>query len=162
VWKTRSPSRRNTLTPGASVPDRSLVAARSRGCRIVSVCLGTFVLAAAGLLDGRRATTHWRFCGALSRAYPEVHVVPDVLYVDEGDVLTSGGVAAGIDLCIHLVRKDFGAEIANSLARRLVVGPHREGGQAQFVEQPVAVFRRHFTGQVGLSPIAYRRGFRTA
>ena len=114
-----------------------LVAAASRGCRIVSVCLGTFVLAAAGLLDGRRATTHWRFCDALSRAYPQVHVVPDMLYVDEGAVLTSGGVAAGIDACLHIVRKDHGAEVANGLARRLVFGPHRDGGQAQFIEQPV-------------------------
>jgi AraC family transcriptional activator FtrA len=114
-----------------------LIAAASRGCRIVSVCLGTFVLAAAGLLDGRRATTHWRFCEALSRAYPQVQVVPDVLYVDEGAVLTSGGVAAGIDLCLHMVRKDHGAEVANSLARRLVFGPHRDGGQVQFIEQPV-------------------------
>jgi AraC family transcriptional activator FtrA len=116
----------------------ALVAARSRGCRIVSVCLGTFVLAAAGLLDGRHATTHWRFCGDLSAAYPRIHVDPGVLYVDEGDVLTSGGVAAGIDLCLHLVRKDHGAEVANHLARRLVAGPHRDGGQAQFIDQPVA------------------------
>ena len=115
-----------------------LVAAWSRGCRIVSVCLGTFVLAAAGLLDGRHATTHWRFCGELSAAHPRIHVDPGVLYVDEGDVLTSGGVAAGIDLCLHIVRKDFGAEVANNLARRLVVGPHLDGGQAQFIDQPVA------------------------
>ena len=115
----------------------ALVAARSRGARIVSLCLGAFVLAAAGLLDGRRATTHWPYCAALAEAYPRVEVIPDVLYVDEGDVLTSGGVAAGIDLCVHLVRTDFGAEVANRLARALVVGPHRDGGQAQFVEQPV-------------------------
>jgi AraC family transcriptional regulator, transcriptional activator FtrA len=115
-----------------------LITAASRGCRIVSVCLGTFVLAAAGLLDGLRATTHWRFCDELSCAYPQVHVVPDMLYVDEGAVLTSGGVAAGIDVCLHIVRKDHGAEVANGLARRLVFGPHRDGGQAQFIEQPVA------------------------
>ena len=123
--------------PGAELL-APLIAAASRGCRIVSVCLGTFVLAAAGLLDGRRATTHWRFCGALSRAYPRVHVVADMLYVDEGVVLTSGGVAAGIDACLHVVRNDHGAEVANGLARRLVFGPHRDGGQAQFIEQPVA------------------------
>ena len=117
---------------------KPLIAASTRGCRIVSVCLGTFALAAAGLLDGRRATTHWRFCADLSAAYPLVQVVPDMLYVDEGDILTSGGVAAGIDVCLHVVRKDYGAEIANSLARRLVVGPHRDGGQAQFIEQPMA------------------------
>jgi AraC family transcriptional activator FtrA len=115
-----------------------LVAAWSRGCRIVSLCIGTFVLAATGLLDDRRATTHWRFCRELSAAYPQIHVDPGVLYTDEGDVLTSGGVAAGIDLCLHLVRKDHGAEVANNLARKLVFGPHRDGGQAQFIDQPVA------------------------
>jgi len=104
----------------------------------MSLCLGAFVLASAGLLDGRRATTHWRHCQTLADAYPQVEVVPDVLYIDEGDVLTSGGVAAGIDLCLHVARGDYGAEIANQLARALVVGPHREGGQAQFVEQPVS------------------------
>jgi AraC family transcriptional activator FtrA len=115
----------------------ALAAASARRSRIVSLCLGAFVLAAAGLLDGRRATTHWPYCQAFGEAYPQVEVVPDVLYIDEGDVLTSGGVAAGIDLCLHLVRKDHGAEIANRLGRALVVGPHREGGQAQFVEQPI-------------------------
>jgi AraC family transcriptional activator FtrA len=114
----------------------ALAAASARGSRMGSLCLGAFVLAAASLLDGRRATTHWPYCHALSEAYPQVEVVPDVLYIDEGDVLTSGGVAAAIDLCLHLVRKDHGAEIANRLGRALVVGPHREGGQAQFVEQP--------------------------
>jgi transcriptional regulator GlxA family with amidase domain len=115
-----------------------LAVAHSRGTRIVSLCLGSFVLAAAGLLDGRQATTHWPYCGTLAAAYPKIDVLPGVLYTDEGDVLTSGGVAAGIDLCLHLVRRDHGAEVANRLARALVVGPHREGGQAQFVEQPVA------------------------
>ena len=115
----------------------SLVAAHARGCRIVSVCLGAFVLAAAGLLDGRQATTHWRYCADLAENYPAVDVVPDVLYVDAGDVLTSGGVAAGIDLCLHIVRHDYGADIASRLARRLVVGPHRDGGQAQFIEHPI-------------------------
>ncbi len=114
-----------------------LLAAFARGCRIVSVCLGTFVLAEAGLLDDRRATTHWRFCDALSAAYPLIEVVPDVLYVDDDDILTSGGVAAGIDLCLHLVRRDLGAEVANILARRMVFGPHRDGGQAQFIERAV-------------------------
>jgi AraC family transcriptional regulator, transcriptional activator FtrA len=122
-------------------PDEALLAAlasaSAQGSRIVSLCLGSFVLAAAGLLDGRRATTHWALCQALGEAYPKVDVVPGVLYLDDGDVLTSGGVAAGIDLCLHLVRKDHGAEIANRLARALVFGPHREGGQAQFIEQPV-------------------------
>jgi AraC family transcriptional activator FtrA len=116
----------------------ALVTAADRGARVMSLCLGAFVLASAGLLDGRRATTHWRHCQALADAYPQVKVVPDVLYIDDGDVLTSGGVAAGIDLCLHVARRDYGAEIANRLARALVVGPHREGGQAQFVEQPLS------------------------
>jgi AraC family transcriptional activator FtrA len=116
---------------------KPLVAASARGARIMSVCLGTFVLAAAGLLDDRRATTHWRFCNALSATYDRIRVVPDVLYIDDGDILTSGGVAAGIDLCLHVVRKDLGAEVANTLARRMVFGPHRDGGQAQFIQQPV-------------------------
>jgi transcriptional regulator GlxA family with amidase domain len=101
------------------------------------VCSGAFVLAAAGLLDGRRATTHWMYTDDLAAMYPEVKVDPDVLYVDEGDVLTSAGTAAGIDLCLHVVRQDFGAEIANAVARRMVVPPHRDGGQAQFVDEPV-------------------------
>jgi AraC family transcriptional activator FtrA len=96
-----------------------------------------FVLAATGLLDGRRATTHWRYSDALASAYPEVTVVPDVLYVDEGNVLTAAGSAAGIDLSLHLVRRDWGAAAANSVARRLVVPCHRDGGQAQFIEAPV-------------------------
>jgi len=115
----------------------ALTAASTRGSRIVSLCLGAFVLAAAGLLDGRRATTHWPFCRALGEAYPQVEVVPNVLYVDEGDVLTSGGLAAGIDLCLHVVRKDHGADVANGLGRALVFGPHRAGGQAQFIERSV-------------------------
>jgi transcriptional regulator GlxA family with amidase domain len=115
----------------------ALRAAHRRGARILSVCSGAFVLAAAGLLDGRRATTHWMHAEALADRYPEIDVDPDVLYVDEGDVLTSAGTAAGIDLCLHVVRLDFGAEIANAVARRMVVPPHREGGQAQFVEAPM-------------------------
>jgi transcriptional regulator GlxA family with amidase domain len=115
----------------------ALQAAHRRGARILSVCSGAFVLAAAGLLDGRRATTHWMHAEALAVRYPEVDVDSDVLYVDEGDVMTSAGTAAGIDLCLHVVRLDFGAEIANAVARRMVVPPHREGGQAQFVEAPV-------------------------
>ena len=101
------------------------------------LCVGAFALAAAGLLDGRQATTHWRRCEDLAAAYPAVDVVPGALYLDTGQVLTSGGVAAGIDLCLHIVRRDFGAEIANRLGRRLVTGPHRDGGQAQYIEHPV-------------------------
>ena len=115
----------------------ALRAAHRRGARILSVCSGAFVLAAAGLLDGRRATTHWMHAEALAARYPDIDVDPDVLYVDEGDVMTSAGTAAGIDLCLHVVRLDFGAEIANAVARRMVVPPHREGGQAQFVEAPM-------------------------
>lgn len=116
----------------------ALTTAHRRGARILSVCSGAFVLAAAGLLDGRRATTHWIHADALADRYPQIDVDPDVLYVDEGDVMTSAGTAAGIDLCLHVVRLDFGAEIANAVARRMVVPPHREGGQAQFVEAPMA------------------------
>jgi AraC family transcriptional activator FtrA len=113
-------------------------AAADRGARMVSICSGAFVLAAAGLLDGRRAATHWRYAEQLARRYPDVTVDPDVLYVDDGSILTSAGSAAGIDLCLHLIRKDHGALIANQVARRLVMPPHRDGGQAQYVEQPVA------------------------
>ncbi|TDD58584.1 helix-turn-helix domain-containing protein [Actinomadura darangshiensis] len=111
--------------------------AHARGARVVSICSGAFALAAAGLLDGRAATTHWRYADLLRRRYPKVRVTPDVLYVDGDDVLTGAGSAAGLDMCLHLVRKDHGARIANAVARRLVVPPHREGGQAQFVAAPV-------------------------
>jgi AraC family transcriptional activator FtrA len=123
------------------VPAHLLEAVRSasaRGARIVSICSGAFVLAAAGLLDGRQAATHWRYAEQLARGFPAVTVDPDVLYVDDGSILTSAGSAAGIDLCLHLIRKDHGAVIANQVARRLVMPPHRDGGQAQYVEQPVA------------------------
>lgn len=103
----------------------------------MSICSGVFVLAAAGLLAGRRATTHWRYTEALTARYPDIEVTPDVLYVDEGHVLTSAGSAAGIDLCLHLVRRDYGTEAANRVARRLVVPPHRDGGQAQFIQSAV-------------------------
>jgi AraC family transcriptional activator FtrA len=96
-----------------------------------------FVLAAAGLLDGRRATTHWRHIADLRRLYPRIRVEEDVLYVDEGDVITSAGSAAGIDACLHLVRRDFGSRVANTVARRLVMPPHRDGGQTQYVSAPV-------------------------
>ncbi len=124
------------VPPGAAVVD-ALRAAHARGARVVSVCTGAFALAAAGLLDGRRATTHWHDTAELSRQYPDVQVDPDVLYVDTGSVMTSAGVAAGIDLCLHLVRSDHGAEHAALIARRLVVAPHRDGGQAQFVQRPL-------------------------
>ncbi|GAA3249900.1 helix-turn-helix domain-containing protein [Nonomuraea helvata] len=113
-------------------------AAHEAGARVVSLCSGAFVLAAAGLLNGRRATVHWLYADLLARRFPEVDVDPGVLYVDDGDVLTSAGTAAGLDLCLHLVRRDLGAGFANLLARRLVVPPHRSGGQAQYVETPLA------------------------
>jgi len=116
------------------------------GTRIASICTGAFVLAAAGLLNGRRATTHWASCERLQELHPAVKVDPDVLYVADGNVLTSAGVASGIDLCLHMVREDFGASVANSVARRTVVPPHRDGGQAQFIERPVPEQGMHTTG----------------
>ena len=109
-----------------------------RGARLCTICSGVFVLAAAGLLDGRRATTHWKYAQALAARYPRIRVEPNALYVDEGQIITSAGSAAGLDMLLHLVRRDFGAKIANQVARRLVVAPHREGGQAQFVPRPVS------------------------
>lgn len=116
---------------------RALQAARARGVRIASICTGAFALGAAGLLDGRRVTTHWRHAQRLAELYPAAHVDPDVLYVDDGDLLTSAGVAAGIDLCLHLLRRDHGVEAANAAARQTVVAPHRGGGQAQFIQRAV-------------------------
>jgi AraC family transcriptional activator FtrA len=115
----------------------ALRTAHRRGTRLLSICSGSFVLAATGLLDGKRATTHWRYADELQRRYPRIRVDPGVLYVDEGQILTSAGSAAGLDLCLHLVRRDYGAAVANQVARRLVIPPHRDGGQAQFLERPV-------------------------
>jgi transcriptional regulator GlxA family with amidase domain len=109
----------------------------ARGARVLSVCTGAFLPAAAGLLDGRRVATHWRYADELAARYPLVEVDPCVLYVDDGPVITSAGTAAGIDACLYLVRKEFGAAVANAFARRMVVPPHRSGGQAQYVEAPV-------------------------
>jgi AraC family transcriptional regulator, transcriptional activator FtrA len=125
----------DTPVPAAIV--KALRSAHAQGARLLSICSGSFVLAAAGLLDGKTATTHWRYADALQRGYPSVRVDPDVLYVDEGQLLTSAGSAAGLDLCLHLVRRDHGSDTANHIARRLVIPPHRDGGQAQFVQQPV-------------------------
>ncbi|MGW5737699.1 MULTISPECIES: helix-turn-helix domain-containing protein [Streptomyces] len=121
----------------------ALRTAHAAGSRIVSLCTGAFVLAAAGLLDGRRATTHWAHAERLAARHPRVTVDADVLFTDEGRVLTSAGKAAGMDLCLHLVRADHGAAVANALARRLVTPPHREGGQAQFIPAPVTHGRDH-------------------
>src|SRR5215475_3286788 len=133
------------IVPGVAdvhgdVPEPVLDALRSahaRGARLVSICSGAFALAAAGVLDDRVAATHWRYAPELARRFPRVRVDPDVLYVDGGDVLTSAGSAAGLDLCLHLIRVDYGAAVANAVARRLVIPPHRHGDQAQFIEAPV-------------------------
>ena len=116
------------------------------GTRIASICTGAFVLAAAGILDGRRATTHWKSADRFRRLFPYVELDPDVLYTDEGDILTSAGEASGIDLCLHMIRKDHGAAVAAEVARRTIVPPHREGGQAQYIRRPVAEPRRSSTG----------------
>jgi len=121
--------------PGVLV--RALVDAHTRGVRLVSICSGAFVLAATKLLDSARATTHWRYADALARRHPAIEVDPNVLYVGAGGVLTSAGSAAGLDLCLHLVRTDHGPDVPNHVARRLVIPPHRDGGQAQYVERAV-------------------------
>ncbi|MFI2410853.1 GlxA family transcriptional regulator [Streptomyces sp. NPDC018947] len=121
-------------------PDPAVMAALARvrpDARIVSICTGAFVLAAAGLLDGRRATTHWRLADLFRRTYPHIPLDPDVLFVADGRVVTSAGAASGVDVCLHLVREDHGSELANKVARRCVVPPFRDGGQAQYIEQPV-------------------------
>ncbi|MCM2393323.1 GlxA family transcriptional regulator [Streptomyces albipurpureus] len=129
----------STLFGEGRLPDdlAALFARIRPGARIASICTGSFFLAAAGLLDGRPATTHWAWTDRFQQLFPAVKVDPDVLYVDDGDVLTSAGVAAGIDLCVHLVRRDHGSAVANDTARRSVVPPHRYGGQAQYVLRPV-------------------------
>ncbi|MGK2866993.1 MAG: helix-turn-helix domain-containing protein, partial [Mycobacterium sp.] len=112
-------------------------AADGREARLVSICSGAFALAAAGVLDGRSATTHWVYADLLAQQYPEIDVDPAPLYVDSGRVLTSAGCAAGLDLCLHIVRTDHGMRVANDVARRLVIAPHRAGGQAQYIDTPV-------------------------
>ena len=117
---------------------RALRRAHERGSRLLSICTGAFVLAAAGVLDGRSATTHWRYAQAFRERFPKVNLRPEVLYVDEGSVITSAGSAAGIDACLHVVRRDHGSAVANTVARTMVTPPHRAGGQAQFIPSPVA------------------------
>src|SRR4051812_49659876 len=130
---TRFPSAR---IEGVLTPEASEALARIRpGTRLVSICTGAFVLAAAGMLDGRPATTHWKFADAMRRLHPAVLLDENVLFVDDGDVLTSAGLAAGIDLCLHIIRSDHGAQVANAVARYCVVPPWREGGQAQFIDR---------------------------
>jgi AraC family transcriptional regulator, transcriptional activator FtrA len=123
---------------GFGIAAEAIARAHDTGARVMSICTGAFVLAEAGVLDGRRATTHWDSTERLARRYPRVSVDPSVLYVDEGSVLTSAGVAAGLDLCLHVIRRDHGAALAAHIARRTVVAPHRDGGQAQFVARPIA------------------------
>ena len=133
--------------PSAALVD-AVRAAYESGARIASLCTGAFVLGAAGLLDGRRATTHWGHAAALAARYPLADVDPDVLYTDNGTVLTAAGKAAAVDLCLHIVQLDYGASIANTVARRLVVPPHRDGGQAQFVATPVPSGGDHTLSQL--------------
>ncbi|MEV8535755.1 helix-turn-helix domain-containing protein [Streptomyces sp. NPDC051211] len=122
--------------PGPAVRE-ALTAAHERGALVAGHCVGAFALAAAGLLDGRRATTHWRFAGLLADRHPNVAVEPDALYVDQGQVVTGAGAAAGFDLCLHLLRREYGATTANAIARDLVLPSHRDGGQAQYLATPV-------------------------
>lgn len=146
---------------------RALRDAHARGARLVSFCSGVFVLAAAGLLDGRRATTHWRYVDTLAARHPRIHLEPDVLYVDEGTLLTSAGSAAALDLSLHLIRRDFGPQAANAVARRAVVPAHRDGGQAQFIRSPLPAqgeslgklldwMRRHMDQPLPVSLLAER------
>lgn len=165
------------IVPGYEPPEppaedvvAALRAAAARGARVVSICTGAFALAEAGLLDGRTATTHWQHTSDLADRYPLVQVDPEVLYIDHGTVATSAGVAAGIDLCLHLLRTDHGAEEATRVARRLVVTPHRSGGQAQMVERPLpsdgqslAVTcqwaREHLSEPLRVDDLAHHAGF---
>ncbi len=147
----------------------ALRAAHERGAYVLSVCSGAFALGEAGLLDGRRCTTHWRYTDELAARYPLADVCPDVLYVEDGTVFTSAGTAAGIDLCLHVVRREHGSAIATKLARRMVVPPHRDGGQAQYIEAPVPRTERaptlepllqwlvaHLDQQLGVEELAER------
>ncbi|MCW0367982.1 HTH-type transcriptional regulator CdhR [Xanthomonas sacchari] len=136
------PSWRDAAEPAPAALCQALRRAHAAGAQVVGLCLGTFVLADAGLLDGRPATTHWAALARFAQRHPQVRLQPDVLYVDDGDVLTSAGTVAGIDCCLHLVRRRHGADVANRIARRLVVAPHRQGGQAQYIEQPLPASRR--------------------
>lgn len=146
------PGRHVLDAPVAGDVVAALRAAHARGARMVSLCAGAFVLAASGALDGRPAATHWSCAERLAAQHPDVHVDPDVLYVDDGQVLSSAGCAAGIDLCLHLVRRDLGADTAVRVARMLVVAPYREGGQAPFIEQPVPAPRASHPSLAALRP----------
>lgn len=140
--------------PAEAPPQELIIAIRTaheRGARILSICSGVFVLAATGLLDGHAATTHWRYTDQLTSMHPRIDVQPDVLYVDNGTTLTSAGSAAGLDLGLHLIRRDFGAAVANRVARRLVIAPHRAGGQAQFITDPIPAASLHQTAPASIA-----------
>ncbi len=125
-----------------AVDERVLEVVRSanaRGAWLLSVCSGSFVIAASGVLDGKRATTHWRYADVMARMYPSIDVDPDVLYVQSDNIITSAGTAAGLDACLHLLRQELGSELTNRIARRMVVAPQRDGGQAQFIASPIPV-----------------------
>lgn len=139
-WDSRAP-----LPPALA---ETFLAARARGARLLSICSGAFLLASLGLLDGRRAATHWLYAEELQRRYPSVRVDPDVLYVDEGDIVTAAGSAAGLDMLLHLVRRDHGSAVCNAVARRLNIPPHRDGGQSQFAIRPVIEVRDSRLGEV--------------
>lgn len=141
------PAWRSITSPPPAEALEALRRAHEEGARIVGLCTGAFVLAAAGLLDGRPATTHWMYAPTLAKRYPSVHVDPRELFVDDGDVLTSAGTAAGIDLCLHIVRTDHGTEAAGALARRLVVPPRRSGGQERYLD-------RSLPEEIGSDPLA--------
>ncbi|MER8828020.1 helix-turn-helix domain-containing protein [Mesorhizobium sp. M0938] len=132
------PSWRDLEDPPPAFLVEALRRAHRNGALIVGLCLGTFAVAATGLLSGRRAATHWAYTEQLQALYPDMLVDPDVLYIDNGDVMTSAGVAAGLDCCLHIIRARYGAEAALRLARQIVLSPHRQGGQAQFIERPIA------------------------
>ncbi|HHS83027.1 MAG TPA: transcriptional regulator FtrA [Devosia sp.] len=172
--------------PNASPPPDVLDALRraaDNSARFLSICSGAFVLAAAGLLDGKKATTHWKYLPQLHARYPEIRRAGDVLYVEDGPIITSAGSAAGIDACLHLIRKDFGTAVANRVARRLVMSPFRDGGQAQYVDTPMAehpgktianalqwareridqpIGLKDFAASANMSPRTFQRRFRNA
>jgi AraC family transcriptional activator FtrA len=131
------PNRPDPLAPAGPAVLAAIARAAARGARLVSFCTGAFTLADAGVLDGRRATTHWRWADEFARRYPQVRLEPDVLFVEDENVLTAAGSAASLDLGLHLIYRDHGAEIANAVSRRLVFAGHRDGGQRQFIERPV-------------------------
>ncbi len=140
------PGYRDILSPPPRTAIEAIVAALGRGGRVVSICTGAFALGYAGALDGRRATTHWAAATELARRFPRADVDPEALYVDEGQVLTSAGLSAGIDLCLHMIRRDHGERVGASVARAMVAPPHRDGGQAQFIERPMAAGRESLSG----------------